>query len=101
LSFILENEEKGKVLQKRSSNLPQEREINKSAFYALFFCYAKKDVRRENLSGRRCFFGKNQRFLPKKQRRPLKITPRTPFERSEKQCVSNHAFIYFTFFRVE
>jgi hypothetical protein len=29
-------------------------------------------VRGKNLLGRRCFFGKNQRFLPKKQRRPLK-----------------------------
>ena len=64
-----------------------EREINKSIFYALFFCYAKKGVRGENLSDRSCFFDKNFQFLSKKQLRSKETLSRTPFERSEKQCV--------------
>ena len=67
----------------------KEGEINKSAFYALFFCYAKKGVLGENLLDRSCFFDKNFQFLSKKQLQSKKILLRASFERSEKQPVRN------------
>ena len=41
----------------------------------------------ENLSERSYFFDKNFQFLSKKITSPQKSPSRTPFERSEKQCL--------------
>jgi hypothetical protein len=65
----------------------KKREINKSAIYWLFLATLENRPLKGFFSGERPLFSQKSS--------PLALIDffRTPFERSEKQCVSNRAFI--------
>ena len=65
--------------------------------YALFFASLKRRVGRKSIGLTLFFERKIYDFPFKKQRRSDRFPPRTPFERSEKQCVTYHEMFRINF----
>ena len=65
--------------------------------YALFFASLKRRAGRKSIGLTLFFERKIVDFPSKKQRQSDRFSPRTPFGRSEKQCVTHHKMFIINF----